>query len=877
MLFNENLFAGLTSGDISRYSIYSNGVANLNEMARVPYVWWSIPYWLISSTIGIPMLFSLLFSSFLVIILPAGVHFFVRTVFPPKKNHIQLTVFFTFIGLGATAVYPLYVFFTNSRVFFDYTNGHLSLEILNNFFNMTGAPGLTQQLMQPNPSMLDIAVLAYISALFYSQLSQNRNIKKLLIISFLFTSSIYIHSFNSAFSFIFIMMFFSLIKRKYAIVSFQITVFSIMMGVIFEIISGFFLIGKIPEIFSQKNLIYSIVGSVICLLLFYLRYHCKFENKLINTKKSIQNSQLIHSFITTITQKHLLFYLGISVFVISTVSFLINPEDGFSKVWKTRDITIPFALLLIKNYGPFLIFTFSALVILHKTSTKSVQFIGVFIISCMIVLILSLIIPNIFAPSIIYTRYSSFIAIPVVGLGMYAILTYMEEKRGRMFKIILLSSVIVILVFASMSDAFSRERYVTMGETQPILDQDIEAINWINKNSKQNERVVVFDQISETYLTSLGENLVTVPFVLKYTNNTYSQSWVHQILQDTSSDDVKLYILNKMNISYLLVRNSPQAFEDVEKGTFSIPESFPIMFEKKSSDRFGKTTIYKVPEYRIINEAPDVLVRTTKCMDNNFNGVFNQMVTAGYQFDIIDDLDFTSDVLDLSHRKTFILFNTSCYNLTLDEIIDKIPKNAIIYITDENIVTIQTISNNVIKAPMKQIIKSMSTKNNNNYTNSIKEYNLADGILENIIPSYQATKLNEKLVNQGVFRSDLKMIGNVEIFSDLPFPYGEKNSITNEYHTSLKNSTVTIFHNSILEVSKIGIKNGSSDNNSDYETFFVKNPRLKLDGKLMGDGEVIIPTLNKYSAQFENVSLDGKFTIHINYNSGLVYIEIIPN
>jgi len=240
MLFTENLFAGLTSGDLSRYPSQANGIANLKEMARLPYVWWSIPYWIISSLTGIPLFYGFVFSSFLIILLPAGTHYFIRCIFPAKKNLVSVTTLFLYLGLGLTVVFPLFSFITDSSSFSDYVTQSSNLEVLNDFFNKTGAPGFTQQFLQPSPSIIDISILAYISGFYYYQTKQGKDIKRSILIAILLSSSIFIHSFNTAILFIILMLLFPLVKKEYARVTLQIIVFSIVLILFFEIISGFF-------------------------------------------------------------------------------------------------------------------------------------------------------------------------------------------------------------------------------------------------------------------------------------------------------------------------------------------------------------------------------------------------------------------------------------------------------------------------------------------------------------------------------------------------------------------------------------------------------------------------------------------------------------
>jgi len=70
--------------------------------------------------------------------------------------------------------------------------------------------------------------------------------------------------------------------------------------------------------------------------------------------------------------------------------------------------------------------------------------------------------------------------------------------------------------------------------------------------------------------------------------------------------------------------------------------------------------------------------------------------------------------------------------------------------------------------------------------------------------------------------------------------------------------------------------NYNGDDTVDSVIIYAKNPHFVLDGEVKGYGKVIIPSLNKYSSDFEEVILKDKFIIDIHDSSGLLYISVVP-
>jgi hypothetical protein len=651
-------FTGLMSGDVKSYMNVANEIASFGPFSRtLTNIWSSFFMWLAGYLTGLPLLYAYVGLQFYQLVFPLSFYFLLRTLFPKRQHISSVGTLFLILINGVTSLYTLFTAVNSPNIFNTYMNGNV-YSVLINIFHKTGSPGIASPML--GTVSFDVPLVFLALAFAYKYLTANTDAFHNILLAAIFTgAAFFTHNINLMPIVFGAAIVFSLLQE----VSWKrlgTLIFSIIATILLlDPISGFLLGGTLTSWLSLPisqtspylKVVVILMGLLAaCLFLMGLRHQIhglfrKVFTRLSNSFSRYKNCN------TSGKVKLVLWSIGISIFILSLYMYFSNLTNiDYIGIWSNPSYTFPWYFIVFRNYGPVFPLAIGALLIAGaKTIRKPLLFVLGCLLTMVIFMLASIMIPSVLLPSIIYVRMAGFVLIP---LSIVAALNFESSFGGKIerykkririaikYLVPLLLTLVISISF--LSQVYSRETFF-VPDHQAISQETADAIGWLENNVPKGTYILPLSQTGYTLINNFALNLRALPIFWQYSPTWLSYSWLRAILLGSESSETVLCALSNLGASYIFVTSSDisQLKQDSNDGVlFSLLSSFPIAYENKD------ITIYAVPEYPLYEDSNYVLVIPTLdefngYVSNNTVAAFNLLILGGVKFSIQNDADLS--------------------------------------------------------------------------------------------------------------------------------------------------------------------------------------------------------------------------------------------
>ncbi len=583
-VIGEAPYAASTSGDVYDYSVSGNMV-DLGPYARAPYVWYGAFLWIVASLGHLPMYHTYALLSYYVAIMPIAFFSLARFILRDKRDIAALSTAFLYFGAGITMFLLISQSMTSN---YSYFSGSIQ-SALDMFFSKAGGSGFSPLLFAPNTFDYGLVFFAIVFSVIAYEAKKTKNTKLVsIIISSLFASSaFYTHSINFLLTFFGMLLTVAVIKKELAKNSLVILGLTLGITLMLDPVSKMFLsgylLGRTP---SDFYIILLLAGSYLGALL--LRKYGRISMRLPILRKRKKIEELLILSTSTI--------LLISSFV------FIQSNEPYVNIWTNSSTFLSPFSIIFRNYGFLLMAGLPAIPYFFVNSRRHILLIPLFI-GIMLGIILSLVDPQLFLPSIFFTRYSAYLTLPLAILSAYYIFrlcrTFLKNHYNKnspsLIRYLVVTFIIAILFTGVLSQAYARESFYVNRERTSMPDQLPQAIEWLNKSVPKQSTILAFS--SDKLLSGLGNGFKVIPITHVYAKDWLSESWLKDIFFYTNSTQLVVYALNKLKVDYIFIEKNPDiTLLTASKALPNVLESLPVIFEN------SQAKILEVPKSDISRE-----------------------------------------------------------------------------------------------------------------------------------------------------------------------------------------------------------------------------------------------------------------------------------
>jgi hypothetical protein len=555
MVFVTGPLSGVLSGDIPRYAMYANEFLNYSSTIE-PYVWFQAYLWVTSRLTGLPFLYSYVFMQFYNILLPLSVFVLVKTVSPESRKAAPIAFFAVALVQGMTAL-GFWWTLRNPDLSSGYFGGN-TFDVLNeHLFKRIGSGNLPVFIF--SAATIEISMFLLALCFVYRLLGSKENRTPPIILSTLFICvAIFTHSVMLPLCFIVVVCFLAIPQRQYKSLL-EVVLLLVALLLLFDILSDFWLsaliLGNLLIIASSFNatslaiMSLGVIAILLTLGLVRVRKIRAFPMARILKSCKLRVSRLLQRR----NAKKFLLILASVIFVASVYFCFANYDNtDVTRAWYGPYL-YPWYVFLFK-YGFVFFLAIILLPLMIRKHGRPTRFFLILTFSLSLLAAVGLVV-NI-QPQIWTNRYLVYIFLPLVCLVAIGI-DASYEKPSSMKTGLTKSHTRALLLVVMVSISFVSYAYVTelycLSPSARITESEQASVNWINNNLPSSS--VILPTSEYTYMLLCSTTFLKALPLMKTFSPSVPYSWLHDIvLSDPIPEDL-LYILQKLNVSYIYSRD----------------------------------------------------------------------------------------------------------------------------------------------------------------------------------------------------------------------------------------------------------------------------------------------------------------------------------